>query len=39
MRSKREAAETAGQPISVVQGITFACIAGLLVTALGGLGG
>jgi hypothetical protein len=35
MRSKREAAETAGQPISVVQGITFACIAGLLVTALG----
>ena len=35
MRSKREAAETAAQPISVVQGITFACIAGLLATALG----
>lgn len=35
VRSKREAAEMAGQPISVFQGITFACIAGLLATALG----
>ena len=35
MRSKREAADTAAQPISVVQGITLACIAGLLATALG----
>ena len=35
MRSKREAAERAAQPITVVQGITFACIAGLLATALG----
>lgn len=35
MRSKREAAETAAQPITLVQGITFACIAGLLATALG----
>jgi hypothetical protein len=35
MRSKREAAQTAAQPITVVQGITFACIAGLLATALG----
>ena len=35
MRSKREAAEKAAQPITFVQGITFACIAGLLATALG----
>ena len=35
MRSKREAAQTAAQPISVVQGVTFACLAGLLATALG----
>ena len=35
MRSKREAAERAAQPITFVQGITFACIAGLLATALG----
>jgi hypothetical protein len=35
MRSKREAAERAAQPITVVQGITFACLAGLLATALG----
>ena len=35
MRSKREAAEKAVQPITFVQGITFACIAGLLATALG----
>jgi hypothetical protein len=35
MRSRREAAEKAAQPISFVQGITFACIAGLLATALG----
>ena len=35
MRSKREAAETAAQPITVVQGIMFACVAGLLATALG----
>ena len=35
MRSKRDAAETAAQPITVVQGIMFACVAGLLATALG----
>jgi len=35
MRSKREAAARAAQPITFVQGITFACIAGLLATALG----
>ena len=35
MRSKREAEQMAAQPITVVQGITFACIAGLLATALG----
>ena len=34
-RSRRQAAEHAAQPISFVQGITFACIAGLLATALG----
>jgi hypothetical protein len=35
MRSRREAAEQAAQPISFVQGITLACVAGLLATALG----
>ena len=35
MRSRREAAERAAQPISVVQGIALACFAGLLATALG----
>lgn len=35
MRSKREAAVQAAQPITFVQGITFACLAGLLATALG----
>lgn len=35
MRSRREAAQTAAQPITFVQGITFACVAGLLATALG----
>jgi hypothetical protein len=35
MRSRREAAEKAAQPISVVQGIALACAAGLLATALG----
>jgi hypothetical protein len=35
MRSKREAAERAAQPITFVQGIMFACLAGLLATALG----
>lgn len=35
MRSRREAAEKAGQPISVVFGIAVACAAGLLATALG----
>ena len=35
MRSRRESAEKAAQPISVVQGIALACAAGLLATALG----
>ena len=35
MRSRREAAERAAQPISFVQGIALACAAGLLATALG----
>jgi hypothetical protein len=35
MRSRREAAEEAGRPISFVQGISLACAAGLLATALG----
>jgi hypothetical protein len=35
MRSRREAAERAVQPISFVQGIALACAAGLLATALG----
>jgi hypothetical protein len=35
MRSRREAAEKAAQPISFVQGIVLACAAGLLATALG----
>ena len=35
MRSKREAAVKAAQPITFVQGITFACLAGLLAAALG----
>lgn len=35
MRSRREAAEKAGQPISIVFGIAAACAAGLLTTALG----
>jgi hypothetical protein len=34
MRSRREAAEKAAQPISFVQGIALACAAGLLATAL-----
>ena len=35
MRSRREAAERAGQPITLVQGIALACAAGLLATTLG----
>lgn len=35
MRSRREAAEQAARPITLVQGIAFACVAGLLATALG----
>ena len=35
MRSRREAAETAAQPISVVLGIAVACAVGLLATAVG----
>ena len=35
MRSRREAAARAVQPISFVQGIAIACAAGLLATALG----
>jgi hypothetical protein len=35
MRSRREAAERAAQPITFVQGIMLACAAGLLATALG----
>lgn len=35
MRSRSEAADKAGQPISVVFGIAAACAAGLLATALG----
>ncbi len=35
MRSRREAAEQAGRPISFVQGVVLACAAGLLATALG----
>lgn len=35
MRSRREAAEKAAQPVSFVQGIVIACAAGLLATALG----
>ena len=34
-RSRREAAAKAAQPISFVQGISIACFAGLLATALG----
>lgn len=34
-RSRREAAETATQPITWVQGLIFACAAGLLVAAAG----
>ena len=35
MRSRRESEAKAGQPISFVQGIVVACLAGLLATALG----
>lgn len=35
MRSRREAAERAAQPVSFVQGIVLACAAGLLATTLG----
>jgi hypothetical protein len=35
MRSRREAAVQAAQPISFVQGVVLACAAGLLATALG----
>ena len=35
MRVRREAMEKAAQPISFVQGISFACAAGLLATLLG----
>jgi hypothetical protein len=34
MRSRRESAAKAGEPISLVQGIALACAAGLLMTAL-----
>lgn len=35
MRSRREAAERATQPITIVQGLALACAAGLLVAAAG----
>jgi hypothetical protein len=35
MRSRREAADRVGQPISFVQGIALACAAGLLATVFG----
>jgi len=35
MRSRREAAEAAAQPITWIQGLIFACAAGLLVAAVG----
>ena len=35
MRSRRESAEQATQPISVIQGLAAACAAGLLVAAAG----
>ena len=35
MRSRREAAEVAAQPITWVQGVALACAAGLLVAAVG----
>ncbi|MEO6213311.1 MAG: hypothetical protein ABIP65_06755 [Vicinamibacterales bacterium] len=35
MRSRREAAEQATQPITVIQGLAGACAAGLLVAAVG----
>lgn len=35
MRSRREAVEQAARPVTLVQGIAFACMAGLLATALG----
>jgi hypothetical protein len=35
MRARREAAAAAARPISVVQGLIFACAAGLLATLLG----
>ena len=35
MRSRREAAERAARPITFIQGITLACVAGLLATAMG----
>lgn len=35
MRSRREAADAAAQPITWVQGLAFACAAGILVAAVG----
>ena len=35
MRSRREAAETAAQPITWAQGLALACAAGILVAAVG----
>ena len=35
MRSRREAAETAAQPITWAQGLSLACAAGILVAAVG----
>lgn len=38
MRSRREAAERATQPITVIQGVAVACAAGLLIAAAGFFG-
>ncbi len=38
MRSRREAAERATQPIMVIQGLAAACAAGLLIAAAGFFG-
>lgn len=35
MRSRREAAETAAQPITWIQGIALACAAGILIALVG----
>ena len=38
MRSRREAAETAAQPMTWAQGLALACAAGILVAAIGFFG-